>query len=196
MAVGSSVGFKPLDLEVRSEDVDPALVLAGNLIGELDHPISAIAAATTTFSARAAAPSAATRKAAAAPVTPAAVATAAATRAASTAKGTGATSTAATESAALAAASGGREDVVLHVVITDLNTLAAGDVDSVFSGLRPCGVDYFHQSLSGRHELCVYSRRDKMVGQRPSPLVRSCLMIGEDQFSLWSPGEPVLHFRF
>jgi hypothetical protein len=195
MGVGPSVGFKPLDLEVRSEDVDPALVLAGNLVGERDHPIPAVAAATTTFSARAAASSSATRKAAVAPVTPAAVATAAATRATSTAKGTGATSTAAAGSAALAAASRGREDIVLHVVIADLDTLAGGDVDSVLSGLRPCGVDHFHQSLSGRHQLGVYSRRDKLIGHRPFPLVRSCLMIGEDQLSIGPPGEPALHLR-
>ena len=83
----------------------------------------------------------------------------------------------------------GCECVVLHVVIADLDALAAPCVNVVLPSLRACGIYQLHQHLGGRYQLGVYPDGGQLRGERLLPGVGGCLMLGEDQLGFRSARE-------
>jgi hypothetical protein len=122
-----------------------------------------------------------------------------ATSAAAAAKWATASATAATATGASALTTStrswlGSERVVLHVVIADLNALAAPGVNVVLPSLRTRGVYQLHQRLGGRHQLGVYPGGGQLRGERLLPSFGSCLMLSEDELGIRPARKTSLHF--
>ena len=189
----------PSTLSPWKKDSDTRLILTWYLIGEPDHSGPTIASSPATLQTGATATSTATWQATITSVTAPTTTAFAATGTTTAAERTCAATTSTTKAASLATSTwswlggSGCECVVLHIVIADLDTLAAPCVNVVLPGLRTCGIYQLHQHLGGRYQLGVYPDGGQLRGERLLPGVGGFLMLGEDQFGFRSAREATLH---